>query len=228
MANESDQERRLSELESRFRSMTRETLEKEDSISITPFLVPMLKSRYAGRTNLVAVELGPGYSPVVPETLKDNLRTYIAVDRWGLVLEKQRELVAEGGGINCRFHSLVGDTRQLPLPSESCDLAIASCHNPVYERDEAERVRMLTEVHRVLKPGGEFVIFPWHFQHRYYHSLIWEGEEELEVAFDGINREFLRTVHKRLRTRPFFELFEIAEVVHDTFHGSFLVLRKPK
>src|SRR5262249_33288574 len=117
----------------------------------------------------------------------------------------------------------------LPIPADSLDLVIALCHNPVYEWDEAKRIRALAEVRRVLKPGGEYVIFPWHFHHRYYDGLIWEGEEELAVAFEGLcpDPDFVRTVHKRLRTKPMLELFELAERVPSTYYGDFVVLRKP-
>ncbi len=47
----------------------------------------------------------------------------------------------------------IGDARDLPLPSDSVDAALL--HGPLYHlTDRADRIRALTEVRRILRPGG--------------------------------------------------------------------------
>ena len=120
---------------------------------------PMLQARYAHRQGMTAAELGPSTSTTVAETFAHGSNRYVGVDLSEPLAEKQMEfLLADGAS---QFFHVKGDTYALPLRSESCDLVLTSCHPPFVSSSLEDRKLALDEVHRSLKPGGEFVLFPY-------------------------------------------------------------------
>jgi arsenite methyltransferase len=68
------------------------------------------------------------------------------------MLEKARETAARLGVTNASF--LRADLQNLPLEAESVDLIISNCTI----NHAADKQAVWNEVHRVLKPGGRFVV----------------------------------------------------------------------
>lgn len=76
---------------------------------------------------------------------------------WGLdisdkMLEKARSTAAKVGATNVRFEK--AELEHLPVPDASVDLVISNCVLN-HARDKAAVWR---EIHRILKPGGRFVV----------------------------------------------------------------------
>lgn len=59
-------------------------------------------------------------------------------------------------GVDTRATILAGDMRKLPLPGESVDAAVSAYAMDHVGREGAGQA--LAEAHRVLKPGGEFLL----------------------------------------------------------------------
>ena len=120
---------------------------------------PMLQARYQHSPGMTIAELGPSTSTTVAQTLNHEENRYIGVDLSEPLAEKQIEFLLADGIKN--FHNVKGDTYALPLQSESCDLIVTSCHPPFVSSSLEDRKLALQEVHRSLKPGGEFLLFPY-------------------------------------------------------------------
>lgn len=120
---------------------------------------PMLQERYTHTQGLTVAELGPSTSTTVAETLAHGSNRYIGVDLSEPLAEKQIEFLVAGGAE--QFFNVKGDTYALPLRSNSCDLILTSCHPPFVSSTVEDRKLALDEVHRSLKPGGEFLLFPY-------------------------------------------------------------------
>jgi SAM-dependent methyltransferase len=120
---------------------------------------PMLAARYTHTQNLTVAELGASTSTTVAETLAHGSNRYIGVDLSEPLAEKQIEYLTADGTQN--FWNVKGDTYALPLQNDSCDLILTSCHPPFVSSSVDDRKLALDEVHRALKPGGEFLLFPY-------------------------------------------------------------------
>lgn len=120
---------------------------------------PMLQARYSHTQGMTVAELGPSTSTTVAETLANGSNRYIGVDLSEPLAEKQIEFLVAGGAE--QFFNVKGDTYALPLQSNSCDLILTSCHPPFVSSTVDDRKLALDEVHRSLKPGGEFLLFPY-------------------------------------------------------------------
>ncbi len=108
----------------------------------------------AARPGEVCVDLGSGRG-------RDTRRMAEAVGPAGYaygidasegMLEKARETAGRLGVTNARF--IRADFAALPLGSESVDLVISNCAINHAEDKQA----VWNEIHRVLKPGGRFVV----------------------------------------------------------------------
>ena len=106
------------------------------------------------KTGEVCVDLGSGRG-------RDVLRMAEAVGADGHafgidasegMLEKARETAARLGVTNASF--LRADLQSLPLESESVDLVISNCTI----NHAGDKQAVWNEIHRVLKPGGRFVV----------------------------------------------------------------------
>ncbi len=135
-----------------------ELLDGPDS-ELKTLIGPMLQARYTHTQGLTVAELGPSTSTTVAETLAHGSNRYIGVDLSEPLAEKQIEFLVAGGAE--QFFNVKGDTYALPLQSNSCDLILTSCHPPFVSSTVEDRKLALDEVHRSLKPGGEFLLFPY-------------------------------------------------------------------
>jgi|JI10StandDraft_1071094.scaffolds.fasta_scaffold961075_1 ubiquinone/menaquinone biosynthesis C-methylase UbiE len=120
---------------------------------------PMLQARYTHTQDLTVAELGASTSTTVAETLAHGSNRYIGVDLSEPLAEKQIDFLTNDDTQN--FWNVQGDTYALPLHSDSCDLILTSCHPPFVSSSLEDRKLALDEVHRALKPGGEFLLFPY-------------------------------------------------------------------
>ncbi len=95
------------------------------------------------------VELGCGKADLWLENVHralDNWSVVLSDLSWGMLMDAQGTL-----GINCaRFHFLAADIQDLPFEDGSFDGTIAN-HMLYHVPDPA---RALSEVHRILRPGG--------------------------------------------------------------------------
>lgn len=146
----------------RMETTSNEALRSEDSHELQPFIGPILERRYGDRTGMAVLELGPATSTMVPMTLKDGGHQYFGMDLSLPLLEKQRDLVHEQGHTVDGALQVQGDTYGMPFQDATCDLVFTSCHPPFYSASPEDQVIALSEAARVLKTGGEFVLFPWY------------------------------------------------------------------
>lgn len=120
---------------------------------------PFLHQRYAGRDNLTVVELGPATSTTVAHSLSNPSNRYVAVEQSQPYLEKQLEFLT--ADTTAQAYGVKGDTYNLPIQKGSCDLLVTSCHPPFVSSSVPDRLEAFDEVYQALKPGGEFVLFPY-------------------------------------------------------------------
>lgn len=151
----------------RMETTANEDLLREDDLELRPFVAPLLDARYGDRKDMTILELGPATSTVVPDTLAGRGHRYVAMDLSMPFLEKNRELLhdlghtADGMAVQVR-----GDSYGLPFRDGTCDLVFTSCHPPFVSASPEDQVLALSEAARVLKEGGEFVLFPWHSEEK--------------------------------------------------------------
>jgi phospholipid N-methyltransferase len=120
---------------------------------------PLLQRRYSGRNHLTVVELGPATSTTVAHSLSNPSNRYVAVEQSQPYLEKQMEFLTSD--TIAQAYGVKGDTYNLPIKKESCDLLVTSCHPPFFSSSLPDRLEAFDEVYQALKPGGEFVLFPY-------------------------------------------------------------------
>ena len=102
----------------------------------------------------VCVDLGSGRGRDVlrlAEAVGPNGHAF-GIDASEGMLEKARETAKRLGVANATF--LKGDLQSLPLESKSVDLVISNCTI----NHAADKQAVWNEIHRVLKPGGRFVV----------------------------------------------------------------------
>ncbi len=123
----------------------------------------LLRERYGHLKGAAILEIGPFATTCVARTLltEDSGNRYLGVDVNATALALQREVLDSVGGPaarNSRQH--VGDLFSLPVADGSQDLLLAYASFPIGARSE-DAIAGLEEVHRVLKPGGEFLCEGW-------------------------------------------------------------------
>lgn len=124
------------------------------------FLAPLIANRYGQARNQAIAELGPSVTTQLATATSHPSNRYVAVDGSEPLLEYQMGLLADRTASS--FFSVKGDTYNLPLKPESVDLVMTSCHPPFVSSSVDDRKLALDQVHQALKPGGEFVLFPYH------------------------------------------------------------------
>lgn len=140
---------------------TNAELRAEDGNELEPVAIPLLQRRYGDREGLAVAELGPATSTVVPRALAGKVNHYFATDLSLPLLERERDLVNEPGYLLSGSYQVQGDTYDLPYENGSMDVMFTSCHPPFVSSSPGERIQAFGEVARVLKDGGEFVLFPF-------------------------------------------------------------------
>jgi hypothetical protein len=124
------------------------------------YLTPLLKERYRGRQNLNVLEIGPLRTTSVAHALSVNTSIYLGVDVIKNAARAQEEFFEKEGLKNAE--AIFGDVYELPVTDESQDVVIAFRSTPlgsVYATKDS-LLRAYSEIARVLKPSGEFVLYP--------------------------------------------------------------------
>lgn len=134
---------------------------RSENREIKSFIAPILAERYRGMSGSVSVELGPATNTDIAKSLKTEDSLYFGMDVSRPFLERARELVNEPGHKIENAYQVLGDTYQMPFQDDIADIVCVSCHPPFVSATPADKIRAFAEVKRVLKPEGEFALFPW-------------------------------------------------------------------
>jgi SAM-dependent methyltransferase len=123
-------------------------------------LMPLLQERYGKRKELSVLEIGPLRTTSVAHALAANTKLYQGLDISKNAVRVQQENLDKEGLTNAK--SIVGDIYNLPLPDQSQDLVFASRTTPLgsVHATRESLTRAYSEIARVLKHGGEFVLYP--------------------------------------------------------------------
>ena len=139
----------------------------------------LLSMIWSGHGRVLDVGCGRGLLLVgAAQRLIDGMA--IGVDRWarGAVSGNGREAAlrnAELAGVADLVEVCDGDARKLPFPDATFDVALSNF--VLHELDTpAERAQMLSEITRVLKPGGRVALV----------DLIFTGEAERALRAQGM------------------------------------------
>src|SRR6266704_3253270 len=103
----------------------------------------------AGRGSVLDVACGPG---ILSATIAKTAREAVAFDLTPQMLKKAAQRCAEAGLDNVTFHE--GNATELPFADAAFDAVMTRLS--VHHFDRASRA--LSEIFRVLRPGGAFVV----------------------------------------------------------------------
>lgn len=126
-----------------------------------PTTIPTPQFVASGRAEVVDVGAGSGRSTVGLLLARPDVRV-TAIDvydgYWGIDDNTPERLMVNAriAGVADRARAQVGDARAIPLASATYDGVISSYAIDHLGRDEIPQA--LSEVHRILKPGGEFLL----------------------------------------------------------------------
>lgn len=160
------------------------SLRAQDRVELEPRITRLLQRRYGHREGMAIAELGPSTSTVVPRALERGDHRYFALDQSLPGLERNRDLLNEPGYLVSGAVQVRGDSYASPFENACLDLVFTSCHPPFYSGGPAERMEAFEEVSRVLKPGGEFVLFPWE-PDRHDDPRV---QAFIDARFEGVER----------------------------------------
>jgi ubiquinone/menaquinone biosynthesis C-methylase UbiE/DNA-binding transcriptional ArsR family regulator len=141
-------------------------------------------------------DIGTGTGFLLP-TLASNFHHVIAVEPATTMLEFARQRILECGATNVALYA--GDLDRLPIEDNACDLAIAC----LVLHHVAEPAKALTEMHRVVRPGGRILIIEQqsHENQAFYEMMQdrWWGFERSELARQVSAVGFTHARHQELR-----------------------------
>ncbi|MEM4284537.1 MAG: methyltransferase domain-containing protein [Candidatus Caldarchaeum sp.] len=106
-------------------------------------------SRVQPSDRVLEVACGPGFVALL---FAERAREVVGLDLTEALLEHARQRQRERGLQNVQF--VQGDAEQLPFPNET--FTIVACHKAFHHFANPHKV--LQEIHRVLVPGGRFVL----------------------------------------------------------------------
>lgn len=134
----------------------------------------------------------PGRSAAAPDRVTPGDR-YFATDLSLPLLERERDPVTEPGYQIANAGQVQGDTYALPYETGTADFVFTSCHPPVVSSSPADRIQAFGEVARVLKPGGEFILFPWDAsaQHPAVAAFIDRNFERVDARTSPYGRQMV-------------------------------------
>lgn len=86
---------------------------------------------------------------------------------------------------NARSDTIAAFAEELPLKSESVDAVFALFSVPYYSMNERDDLLSISEMIRVLKPGGEIRIFPYNYSNHPYvlEHLRVQPKDEIKYEF---------------------------------------------
>lgn len=113
------------------------------------------------RETILYIGVGGGLEALQFAYFTRRPQAVIAVDKVAEMLEKAGENFALAAKNNQWFHTefiklIQGDALELPVESESVDVAAQNCLFNIFEQDDLTKA--LGEMYRVLKPGGRFYL----------------------------------------------------------------------
>lgn len=151
----------------------------------------LLQSRYGHLKNASIFELGPFTTTVVARTLlsEENGNTYVGMDVNPVALRKQREALNSVGGYAAEHVQQIQDnfSRGAPVGDGSQDLVVA--YSAFGLGDEASKaIRDLKEVHRILKPGGEFLNVGWGLEDAAPRTIAYALDHFEVAGAPGVDR----------------------------------------
>jgi ubiquinone/menaquinone biosynthesis C-methylase UbiE len=122
--------------------------------------MPLLKDHYAERKDLKVLEIGPLRTTSVAHALAHNTKIYLGLDVNKNAVRVQQEFLDKEGLLNAE--AVFGDVYDLPMADASQDIVLAFRCTPlgsIYATRES-LLKAYSEIARVLKPTGEFVLYP--------------------------------------------------------------------
>ncbi|MCG8404603.1 MAG: metalloregulator ArsR/SmtB family transcription factor [Phycisphaerales bacterium] len=150
-------------------------------------------------------DIGTGTGYLLP-ILAENFETVLAVEPAETMLACARQRIEDDGASNVKFRQ--GDLFNLPIDTESCDLAIAI----LVIHHVADPAKALEEMLRIVRPGGRVLIVEQeaHENQAFYERMrdLWWGFAPTELS-----RQLVSAGFKNVRHQPLMKKVESPEAV---------------
>ena len=165
----------------------------------------VILDRYSGELSSARfLEIGVGPGRTTP-AIRGRVRQYVAIDYSAAMLAPCRKRFRDAQLVLC-------DGRQLAFPPESFD-AVYFCWNAIDDVDHGDRVAMLAEIGRALRPGGLFFFST--------HNREWTPKSPYTTFYSL--RTYLLGIINHLRHRKFERRNEEYAIVNES-PGDFCTL----
>jgi ubiquinone/menaquinone biosynthesis C-methylase UbiE len=158
--------------------------------------------RLPGRRPLTVIDLGSGTGRFTPA-----LAEAFGGPAYGVEPAAAMRRTAEAGASHPRVRYLAGEAAAIPLPDRSADLVLMflSFHHV------PDRVAAAREIHRVLKPGGRFILrstfrerVPDHWWRGFFprsqavEEAMFPSEAEASALFEAAGFETVEVAHEEI------------------------------